>query len=74
MLLGDYGSSAAKQKKQRARLDMVVGEPRDVANLVSFLIREESDLINGDLILLDAGRHLWYGSDETMSKVIGHRF
>jgi len=74
MLLGDYGSSAAKQKKQRARLDMVVGEPRDVSNLVSFLIREESDLINGDLILLDAGGHLWHGSDETMSKVIGHRF
>ena len=53
---------------------MVVGEPRDVANLVSFLIWEESDLINGDLILLDAGGHLWHGSDETMSKVIGHRF
>lgn len=74
MLLGGYGSSAVKQKKHRARLDRVVGEPRDVANLVSFLTREESDLINGDVILFDAGGHLWHGSDETMSKVIGHRF
>jgi 3-oxoacyl-[acyl-carrier protein] reductase len=76
MLLGGYGSSMsmATQKRHEARLDMVVGEPRDVANLVSFLTREDSDLINGAVIIFDAGGHLWHGSDEAMSKVIGHRF
>lgn len=60
----------SKQKKRRARLDMVVGEPIDVANLVSFLIREDSYLINGSVFILDAGGHLWHGMDETFSKMV----
>jgi 3-oxoacyl-[acyl-carrier protein] reductase len=60
----------AKQKKRRARLDMVVGEPSDVANLVSFLSKDESYLINGLLFLLDAGGHLWHGMDDVFSQMI----
>ena len=60
----------SKQKKRRARLDMVVGEPIDVANLVSFLIKEESYLLNGSFVILDAGGHLWHGMDEKFSRMI----
>jgi NAD(P)-dependent dehydrogenase (short-subunit alcohol dehydrogenase family) len=59
-----------KQKKRRARLDMVVGEPSDVANLVSFLSKDESYLMNGLLFLLDAGGHLWHGMDDVFSQMI----
>jgi len=59
-----------KQKKRRARLDMVVGEPSDVANLVSFLSKDESHLMNGLLFLLDAGGHLWHGMDDVFSQMI----
>ena len=52
----------AKERK----LDLIVGEPEDVANLVYFLTREESYLMNGAVILLDAGGHLWHGMDDTL--------
>jgi len=59
------------KKHRRARLDMVVGEPMDIAHLVSFLILEESYLINGAVIMPDAGGHLWHGMDERfLSKYI----
>lgn len=59
-----------KKKKRWPRLDMVVGEPIDVANLVFFLTKEESYLINGSVFILDAGGHLWHGLDEEFSKMI----
>ena len=60
----------SKRKNPRARLDLFVGEPVDVAHLVSFLIMEESYLINGAVIILDAGGYLWHGMDENFSKMI----
>ena len=60
----------SKQKGRRARLDMIVGEPVDLANLISFLSKEESYLINGSVFILDAGGHLWHGMDEKFSRMI----
>lgn len=59
-----------KRKRGHARLDLITGEPIDVANLVAFLIKEESYLINGSVFILDAGGHLWHGMDEKFSKII----
>lgn len=66
-----FSSRAIGEKKNlNARLDRVVGDPGDVAHLVSFLAKEESYLINGVVILLDAGGYLWHGLDETFSRVV----
>jgi 3-oxoacyl-[acyl-carrier protein] reductase len=54
----------------KTRLDLVVGEPIDVAHLVSFLSKEESYLINGTVIILDAGGYLWHGMDEKISNIM----
>ncbi len=65
-------SSPILNKKigRRSRLDLVVGEPIDVAHLVSFLAKEESYLINGIVIILDGGGYLWHGMDEKFSNII----
>jgi 3-oxoacyl-[acyl-carrier protein] reductase len=52
--------------EQPSRLDLVVGEPEDVAHLVYFLTMEESYLVNGAVILLDAGGSLWHGMDDKL--------
>ena len=57
-------------KGRRLNLDMAVVEPADIAHLVSFLVKEESYLINGAVILPDAGGHLWHGIDDRFSKMI----
>lgn len=63
-------SSAPKMKKRsrHSRQDLVVGEPEDVANLVYFLAKEESSLINGCVFILDAGGYLWHEADERFMK------
>lgn len=59
-----------KKVGSRARLDLVIGEPTDVAHLISFLTKEESYLINGVVIILDGGGYLWHGMDEKFSNII----
>lgn len=65
-------SSAPTTKKRspRARQDLVVGEPEDVANLVYFLTKEESSLINGSVFILDAGGYLWHEADDRFMRQI----
>jgi 3-oxoacyl-[acyl-carrier protein] reductase len=66
-----FSSQVIGQKKNLdVRLDLVVGEPNDVSHLVSFLAKEESYLINGVVILLDAGGHLWHGLDEIFLRAV----
>jgi 3-oxoacyl-[acyl-carrier protein] reductase len=65
-----FSGQMPKKKDPRSRPDRVLGEPVDVAHLVSFLAKEESYLINGTVIVLDGGGSLWHGMDEKFWKVI----
>ena len=65
-----FSGQMPKKKDPRSRPDRVLGEPVDVAHLVSFLAKEESYLINGTVTVLDGGGSLWHGMDEKLWKVI----
>lgn len=35
-----------------------IGQPREVANLINFLVSEDSSFVNGDSVFVDGGKHM----------------